>query len=150
MDTNKFVAEFIGWCKAAFGFLTENYGFALVQEGHPNNRFFVLFKRTDLMVCVNGGGYGRNADISYRMISGFEIPYQCLSPDWTPRLGKKGKKQEKKEELSQEEQIFKAAEIMSKRDTDILGGDLTRLELAAKRLQTIYDNVQSTWRGSQS
>lgn len=132
---------FKDWCKDAFRFLSEKHAFALLQEGRQYDSYYVLFGHGDVKLGVCGEGYSSVATVHYITSTGFEVPYQCLNPGWQPAIGKRRKKT-KGPEMSQQQQIFHAAKVISERDEDILRGDMSRVNAAAQRLQAIYERLK--------
>jgi hypothetical protein len=122
-------------CKEAFRFLEEQYDFSVVHEGRKYNPYYVVFGHGDVRLGILGEGYGRDATVHYLTLTGFEVPYQCVATDWQPprKMNKKRTPQR-----SQQEQIFQAATTIRERDTDILGGDMSRVDAAAERLQALF------------
>ena len=130
---------FKDWCKVAFRFLIEDYDFHVVQEGRQYNPYYLIFGRGDIRLGVLGEGYGSIAVVHYLTQTGFEVPYKCVSADWKPPLGKRRKP--RNPQPSQQEQIFQAAKDIAEQDKDILCGDQSRINLAAIKLQSLYQRL---------
>jgi hypothetical protein len=132
--------EFKNWCRYAFKFLLSDYGFQEMPLPHPkhSNPYQARFSNGTIEIIVLGEGYGTIANIEYVTIEGIEVATQILEPGWEPF--KKGKRK-KTPQVSQKEQIFEAANRIKVRDTDILSGDLTRLNEAASCWQAICSKM---------
>lgn len=130
------IEEYKTWCRDAFWYLLTDYGFQEVSQPHPkhSNPYQSRFSNGVIEIIVLGEGYGTIANVEYVTSEGIEVATQILEPDWEPF---KKRKTKKTKQVSQKEQIIIAANRIKERDGDILNGDLTRLNAAATRWQTI-------------
>ena len=137
---NENLSEFKAVCRYAFQFLSEHYGFRELSELHPNHsdQFQVRFGNGEIEILILGEGYGTIANIEYVTPDGIEVVTQMLEHNWEPF---KKRKKSKKTMPSQKDQIVEAANRIKERDNDILSGDITRLNAAATRWQTIKNKM---------
>ena len=138
MDEN--LAAFRTWCLDAFRYVVEDYGFQEPSDLSPmtSNPFQVRFTKGAVELMILGEGYGTVASVCYVTEGQLKVASQMLEPDWEP-LGKPKKR--KQRVVSQRDQISAAADRIRARDSDILGGNLSRLVAVATRWRAIRQKM---------
>jgi hypothetical protein len=138
---NESLKQFREWCLRAFAFLSQ-YGFTEVESDKEQfNPYCVSFSNGEIQLVVKGEGYGSIASISYVNRDGVEVPSQFLEPNWGPQSLFRKKKKKKGPSLTQEQQVFNAADRIKERDGDILQGGYARLDEVGVRWKNIKERL---------
>jgi hypothetical protein len=103
------------------------------------NRYQVQFSDGSVSLLIEGEGYGTVAAIKYLTKDGFGVPVKFLEPNWPPPANRK--KKFKGPSLSQEQQIYRGAEMIKARDQDILTGNYSRLDEVAVRWKAMKEQL---------
>jgi hypothetical protein len=124
-------------CEQEFQFLIEEFGFvsAPLPAGEFVNQFQFRLTNGTITLVVEGINWGLNATVGLEDNYGRSVGIGCLLPDWRPFA--KQKRTNKKNQLSQDQQIVRAAQLLKEHGQDILHGELQRFNKIGDRLNNI-------------